>query len=91
MLTSSNKAPSQNQLATDGITHKLIYMLKPFNFINVGQTPLSYSKTPPFLETTSTQVLQISIFKQNKQKTSKASNLKKKKEETKLSKKKHPS
>jgi len=27
----------------DGITHKFIHMLKSFNFINVGQHPLSYS------------------------------------------------
>ena len=43
MHTNSNKVPTQNQLAMGGVTHKLIYMLKPFNFINVGQHPLSYS------------------------------------------------
>jgi len=43
MHTSSNEIPFQNQLAIGGVTHKLIYMLKPFNFINVGQHPLSYS------------------------------------------------
>ena len=25
-----------------GVAHKLIYMLKPFDFINVGQHPLSF-------------------------------------------------
>ena len=43
MHISSNEVPSQNQLAMGGVTHKLIYMLKPFNIINVGQHPLSYS------------------------------------------------
>ena len=47
MYISSNNVPSQNQLAMGGVTHKLIYMLKPFDFINVGQYPLSYSNTPP--------------------------------------------
>jgi len=36
----SNEVPSQNQLAMGGVIHKLIYMLKSFNFINVGQHPL---------------------------------------------------
>lgn len=31
----------------DGVTHKLIYELKLFNFINMGQHSLSYSNTPP--------------------------------------------
>jgi len=43
MHISLNEVPSQNQLAIGGVTHKLIYKLKPFNFINVGQYPLSYS------------------------------------------------
>jgi len=43
MHISSNDIPSQNQLAMDRVINKLIYMLKPFNFINVGQLPLSYS------------------------------------------------
>jgi len=61
MHTSSNEVPSQNQLAMGGVAHKLICMLKPFdfinvgqhpllfslNFINVGQYPLSYSNTAP--------------------------------------------
>jgi len=45
MDTSSNEVPFQNQLTMGGVTHKLIYMLKLFNFINVGQHPLSYSDT----------------------------------------------
>ena len=43
MHISSNEVPSQNQLAMGGVTHKLIYMLKPFDFINVGQHSLSFS------------------------------------------------
>ena len=43
MYINSNDIPSQNQLTIGGVTHKLIYMLKPFNFINAGQHPLSYS------------------------------------------------
>jgi len=43
MKTSSNEVPFQNQLAIGGVTHKLIYMLKPFDFINVGQHPRSFS------------------------------------------------
>ena len=43
MHISSNEIPSQNQLAIYGVTHKLIYVLKLFNFINVGQYLLSYS------------------------------------------------
>jgi len=43
MYISSNEVQSQNQLAMGGVAHKLIYMLKPFNFINVGQYPLSFS------------------------------------------------
>ena len=34
---------NQNQLIMSEITHKLIFMLKPLNFINVGQYLLSYS------------------------------------------------
>ena len=37
---SSNEVPTQNQLTMGGITHKLIYKLKPFNFINMGQHKL---------------------------------------------------
>ena len=44
---SSNEVSSQNQLAMGEVTHKLINMLKPMNFTNVGQTPLSYFNTPP--------------------------------------------
>ena len=43
MHISSNELPSQNQLVIGGVTHKLIYMLKSFDFINVGQYSLSYS------------------------------------------------
>lgn len=32
----SNEALTQNQLVMGGVTHKFRYMLKPFNFINVG-------------------------------------------------------
>jgi len=53
MYISSNEIPSQNQLAMGGVTHKLIYMFKPFDFINVGQHPFSYSNTPPHMWATS--------------------------------------
>jgi len=43
MYISSDEVPFQKQLVMGGVTHKLIYMLKPLNFVNVGQTPLSYS------------------------------------------------
>jgi len=43
MHISSNEAPFQNQLTTNGVTHKFIYTPKPLNFINVGQTLVSYS------------------------------------------------
>ena len=43
MHINSNEVLTQNQLAMGGVTHKLIYMLKPFNFLNVGQHPLLYS------------------------------------------------
>jgi len=43
MHISSNEVSTKNQLTMGRVTHKLIYMLKPFNFINVGQHPLSYS------------------------------------------------
>ena len=39
----SNEVPTQNELFMGGVTHKLIYKLKPFNFINVGQQILLYS------------------------------------------------
>jgi len=47
MHISWNEVPSQNQLVMSGVTHRLMYMFKPFNFINVGQYPLLYSNTPP--------------------------------------------
>jgi len=45
MYISSNEISSQNQLAIVGVIHKLIYMFKPLNFINVGQSLFSYSNT----------------------------------------------
>jgi len=36
MHISSNEVPFQNQLAMGGVTHKLIYTLKPLYLINVG-------------------------------------------------------
>ena len=42
MHISMNKILFQNQLTIGWVTHKLIYMLKPLNFINVKQTPLLY-------------------------------------------------
>jgi len=42
MYTKSNEIPTQNQLVMSGVTHKLIYKLIPFNFVNVGQHPLLY-------------------------------------------------
>ena len=33
---SSNEVPSLNQLTLGGVIHKLIYMFKPFNLINMG-------------------------------------------------------
>jgi len=47
MCTSSNEVPSQNQLAIDGVTHKLINMFKLFTFINVEQYIFSYSSHAP--------------------------------------------
>jgi len=41
MYISSNEVPTQNPLAMGGVTYKLKYMLKPFNFINVGRHPYS--------------------------------------------------
>jgi len=44
MHINSNKVPFQNQLAMSGITHKSLHTCSnPSKFINVGQTPLSYS------------------------------------------------
>ena len=40
-LKSSNDFSTQNQLAMGELTHKLIYIFKHFNFINVEQSPLS--------------------------------------------------
>jgi len=42
MRISLNEVLFQNQLAMGGVTHKLMYMLKPSDSINVGQHPLSY-------------------------------------------------
>ena len=47
MYIISNEVSIQNQLAIGGVTHKLIYMLKPFNLINVRQHLFSYSNTSP--------------------------------------------
>ena len=46
MHISSNEVSTQNQLTMGEVTHKVIYMLKPFNFIKVEQQPLSYFNTP---------------------------------------------
>jgi len=43
MYISSNEVSVQIQLTISGVAHKLMYMLKLFNFINVGETLLSYS------------------------------------------------
>jgi len=40
---SSNEVLIQNQLEMIRVTHKLIHKLKFFNYINVGQYPLSYA------------------------------------------------
>ena len=50
MYTSSNEVSSQNQLAMDGVTHKLTYMFKPLNFVNVGQSPLFHTPTFMYLK-----------------------------------------
>ena len=48
MHINSNEVPSQNQLTMSGITHKLIYMFKPLNFVNMGQSPLFMLQHPTF-------------------------------------------
>jgi len=42
MHINSSEVSTKNQLVMGGVTHKLIYMLKSINFINVGQSPLSH-------------------------------------------------
>jgi len=39
----SSRAPIQSQLTIDEVIHKLIYILKPFSCINVGQYLISHS------------------------------------------------
>jgi len=46
MHISSNEILSKKQLTIGGVTHKLIYKLKLFSFINVRQTLLLHFNTP---------------------------------------------
>jgi len=46
------------------VTYKLINMLKPLNFFNVGQIPLLYFNTPPHVWVTNEALHVHTIFNQ---------------------------
>jgi len=64
MHLSSNEVSSQNQLVMGGVTHKLMYKLNPLNFINIRQSSLAYSNTPPHVWATNKVLHVHTIFNQ---------------------------
>jgi len=66
MYVSLNEILSKNKLAVVEVTHKLIYMLKRLNFVDVGQTSLLYYNMPPHVWATNKAQHVHTIFNQTR-------------------------